>query len=453
MAFGISIHTGLITACSLLALGAATLTVSALAAPRVVSATPPGAAQGDCDTATTRFCDAVMKPPKKWKGHVFHLAQDYPASAPADAMPWLKFDPRTQGNAYLEAVLDYFYEGNLQPHIEDSFDPARNTVRHWYNAPWQDFGKGGREFIHGLTRERVTPLGDLVPSPAGCTQAPIPRTCNWNNYAVGFYNAPGGMIIGKIWTDHGKPDPSLASLPEGTVAAKLLFTTAPVSAVPYLAGAPEWDAYVYADEHIQSSEIPDDPNKRVRIVMKVRLLQIDIAVKDSRFASTTGWVMGTFVYGGGPGGPKGAGWTNVAPVGVMWGNDPGGNPLKETVLNPAVSMPHVGFEGRLNGPVDNPGSSCLSCHATGEAMPGPGQSGMIPTPAGSMRWFQNTPSGKPFDAGFNSTDYSLQLSVGMANFAQQMAIMHAPTPSAKAREIQHKNNRERLNPREGGGID
>ena len=31
-------------------------------------------------------------------------------------------------------------------------------------------------------------------------------------------------------------------------------------------------------------------------------------------------------------------------------------------------------------------------------------------------WFRNIKSGTPFDAGRQSTDYSLQLSVGIANF-------------------------------------
>ena len=25
-------------------------------------------------------------------------------------------------------------------------------------------------------------------------------------HAVGFYNSPGGVVIGRVWTDHGKPD-------------------------------------------------------------------------------------------------------------------------------------------------------------------------------------------------------------------------------------------------------
>jgi hypothetical protein len=429
-------------AASLLAL----IATPALAKHHAKSTTPPGAAQGDCDTPTTPFCNAMMKPTPGWKGRVFHLAQDYPASVPDDAQPWLKIDPFTHGNEYLQAVLDFFYEGNIHGgNVEDDFDPATDTVRKWYNAPWQDFGKGGREFIHGLTRERVTGPGELDP---------VANKQSWNNYAVGFYNAPGGMAIGKVWTDHGNPDATLAKLPDGTVAAKLLFTTAPVAEAPFLEGSPEWSGYVYADPHIQSSQIPDDPNQRKRAVLKLRLLQIDIAVKDSR-STTTGWFMGTFVYGGGPGGPKGAGWRNVAPVGIMWGNDPGysgSGPLKETMLNPAVHMPHAGYQGRLNGPVDNPASACLSCHMTAEA---PVVRGMMP-PKGTTDvspWFQNIMTGTPFDAGAHSTDYSLQISVGIANFLEQKKIQAAPTPAAKAAEIAHKNKLEKLNPREGGSID
>jgi hypothetical protein len=150
-------------------------------------------------------------------------------------------------------------------------------------------------------------------------------------------------------------------------------------------------------------------------------------VKDPRVASTTGWVFGTFVYGGGPGGSVGSGWANVAPVGEMWGNDPdypGSGPLAETSLNPAVRMPHVGYQGRLNGPVDNKASSCLSCHSTAEV-----PAGVMVPPTGTdpSSWFRNVPSGVPFDSGRQSTDYSLQLSVGIANFLAQRAIANART--------------------------
>src|SRR5439155_9106555 len=94
----------------------------------------------------------------------------------------------------------------------------------------------------------------------------------------------------------------------------------------------------------------------------VRLLQVDIAVRDTRADSTTGWVFGTFEYRDNPSEPNV--WKRLVPVGLMWGNDPtlltqadvtaaGG--LKETWLNkPDLVLPHYGYLDRLNGPVDNP---------------------------------------------------------------------------------------------------
>ena len=52
---------------------------------------------------------------------------------------------------------------------------------------------------------------------------------------------------------------------------------------------------------------PNDPAPKAtspRAVLSVRLLQIDVAVKDDRVSDMTGWVFGTFVYGGGPWGTK-----------------------------------------------------------------------------------------------------------------------------------------------------
>ena len=102
-------------------------------------------------------------------------------------------------------MLAYFYEGNIRPDVEASFDPAQNTVRSWYHAPWQDVGTNGREPIHGLTRERVNLPGELDPN----------QTSQWNNYAVGFYNAPGGVTIGQVWADHGDPGRQQGELPRG----------------------------------------------------------------------------------------------------------------------------------------------------------------------------------------------------------------------------------------------
>jgi hypothetical protein len=57
-----------------------------------------------------------------------------------------------------------------------------------------------------------------------------------------------------------------------------------------------------------------------RSPIPVRLLQIDVAVKDNRAAGTTGWVFGTFNYNSAA--PGSTAWQRMIPIGLMWGNDP-----------------------------------------------------------------------------------------------------------------------------------
>jgi hypothetical protein len=114
----------------------------------------------------------------------------------------------------------------------------------------------------------------------------------------------------------------------------------------------------------------------------------------------------------------------------MWGNDPtlgpaqyqqGARPVQTRLYQPSQAiMRHYGWLGRLNGPVDNPKSSCLSCHSTAQW---PVAAPMVPpanTPEGSaawMQWFSNIPAGQPFSNGAASLDYSLQLASGFQNLA------------------------------------
>jgi hypothetical protein len=172
----------------------------------------------------------------------------------------------------------------------------------------------------------------------------------------------------------------------------------------------------------------------------LRLLQVDVAIRDPR-ASTTGWVFGTFIYDGRVAGNDP--YKKLRPVGVMWGNDPSLGPNeyqhgarpKQTRLNPATRgiMQHYGWLGRLDGPVDNPKSSCLSCHSTAQTgMPAP----MVPptgTPEGSaawMNWFRNIAPPQTFSAGTVSLDYSLQMASGLQNLVAWknacVADPHAP---------------------------
>jgi hypothetical protein len=295
-------------------------------------------------------------------------------------------------------------------------------VRQWYHMPWQHYGPFGREGIHGLTKEAEIQTKQLAP-----TQIATGQT-----YAVGIYNDVGAYTIGEVWKDPQNPDPSFTSKPNsfhnGTVVCKALFADIDLKQVPFLVNPVLWDGYV-----TNTFESAD------RSIKKVALIQMDFAVRDTRIPGT-GWVFGTFQYNGAVTGKPG--WDNLVPVGVMWGNDPEDtgdsytnkqpvttkiNPdLKETAINAKPELPptHLGWNGRLDGPVDNPISACMSCHLTAES---PQLSPMNPTfqapdkvpPIGSpawMRWFQNNMAGVPFDAGAQSTDFSLQLAGGLANF-------------------------------------
>lgn len=107
----------------------------------------------------------------------------------------------------------------------------------------------------------------------------------------------------------------------------------------------------------------------------------------------------------------------------MWGNDPGRTPTSAGALTESIILNRtigdatlkLGWAGRLNGPVDNPASACISCHGTAQH---PFVSGVVPTgtDTAKLRWFRNLPSGTPFDAGGTSLDYSLQLATGIRNF-------------------------------------
>lgn len=357
------------------------------------------------------FPDAHEPPPPGWTGPVFKLSQNYPATPPpAATYPWKSIDPKTQPEQYINAVLAYAVEGN----IATDWRGYDNPTRKWFHAPWMHYGNSGREFIHGMTRERNSRPKELAPT----------QPCYWQNWAVGFYNAEGAYVVGRVWNDPKNPDASKATFPDGTVSIKLLFTAAPEAQVPYLKNGFRWQANI--DPLTGACSSVDPPGTRTPAQMT--LLQVDIAVRDTRVDATTGWVMGTYVYDGNATGATP--WDRLVPVGVQWGNDPTltpdeynrGTRSTESWINPNLKIPqHLGWLGRLNGPVDNPQSACLSCHGTGQD---PEISDMIPArnapDADKMRWFRNVKSGVAFDEGSpmnpKSLSYSLQLSFGIQNF-------------------------------------
>ncbi len=78
-----------------------------------------------------------------------------------------------------------------------------NHKRDWFHAPWQHFGRNGREGIHGLTREATAQPKQLAPS----------QVDPFDTYAVGFYNKFGGYTIGQVWHEHYHPDKSPPGFP------------------------------------------------------------------------------------------------------------------------------------------------------------------------------------------------------------------------------------------------
>lgn len=371
-----------------------------------------GSEQGYAQQTPQRFPDARDRPPANWTGPVFKLSQDYPSQLPTEVYPWKQFDFQKQWKDYMLSVLKYCYEGN----VENDWELQKNSVRRWYHAPWLHWGRNGREYVHGLTHERVSQPEELSRSQRAAVQ----------NWAVGMYNAPGGYVLGRVWRDPRKPDPLAARFPDGTVSCKLLFTQATPDQVPYLKGSIEWKAFIY-----QSTVSPTNPLGD-RSIQAVRLLQIDIAVRDDRANNTTGWVFGTFVYSADA--PGKTPWDRMVPVGLMWGNDPkitvqmvrSGITLKETIINDAPELPHqhLGWAGRLNGPVDNPISSCLSCHA--QARWSPDNPASLTPPRNAkpdsplwLKWFENVPAGEP---AATSLDYSLQLLTGIQNLHEWLEL-------------------------------
>lgn len=390
--------------------------------------------------SSTAFDPVAKKIALPWRG-------DLPSTLTPATHAWHQIKLEDWG-AYMAAVMSEIREG--QPKISGK-RLSMATDAKWWISPWMDFTSNGREPIHGLTRERSPDPGDVGPNSPGGLQV----------WAVGFYNAEGAYALNEVFADPCNPVvPKVGwTFPDGSASYKFLFTNGDKAAIPYLDGAPEIEAMI------------DKPGGGGRSTQTVRLIQLDIAVRDSR--APTGWVFGTYVWKG----PRqGDGLLdNLVPVGLMWGNDPtvDANPrdnfasLKETRLNMGLAghvwrgpgqkwdaRPWPGFQGRLNGPADNLRSSCLSCHAlaqwprsrVGIVPSGPAYSLAAldqPNTRAKLRatYMRNVVGGtltEPSEAkpsadrdGAVALDYSLQLEAGFSRICSACAsgVLTGPTPA------------------------
>ena len=393
-------------------------------------------------SAQAAFPDAFTTPPPGWTGPAFHLSQDYPKTRPAaGAHPWTSINFKTTAGApqYMKAVLDYCVQGNTSATMEDNFaDVGHNAVRKWYHAPWLHATASGREFIHGMTKERPSKMGP--PPELGPAQ-----TGPHDNWAVGMYNPRGGYTLGQVWKDPMHPDPRKGKFPAHTVSCKYIFTTTPASEAPFLQGSLlEWHADTNRSNSTSLSSRPT-----------VRLLQVDIAVKDSRANSTIGWVFGTFQYEAGVNNSPNW-WEHLVPVGLMWGNDPvhtlARQPSTEQWINPARDPQlHLGFNGLLDGPIDNPLASCTGCHSRAQINRVNGPIPSLPSPPSNdhpsdtvvKNYFTNLKAATALSGDYASVDYSLQLQLGIrraieepgsgvslpASFGTATTVVHAAHPT------------------------
>lgn len=410
-------------------------------------------------------------PAPDYKGRVFKLSQDYPVQLPLkETYPWEKIAFKNGGpvdpEAYLQALLDYGLEGN----VDVDFYVQDNKLRKWYGMPWMDWntevatdwpGTDGREFVHGLTHEF-----DSAGNTFGEAQAEFVDT-----WAQAYVNDRYAFSIGQVYCDPDDPKPGalnpdptgLNSMPDGSYVIKLLFSTVNETELPTVKGAFAWTADIYANKSPPFRNA--GPFSRFeRKLGKVRLIQIDLQVRDKR--STTGWLLGTYGYNGNAKGDTP--WKRMVPLGLQWGNNPtvtfaetctspdgpcDYDKLTEQWINrqavkdlatPPLSFNHLGFGGRLAGPVDNPKSSCMGCHQTAgfpsvpilaEFSPNAGvlklDAQKHPEAAQSLRmtYFGNVPGGTVFsDTQLYSADYSLQLSMGLQNFVSLRCAKDASPP-------------------------
>lgn len=244
---------------------------------------------------------------------------------------------------------------------------------------------------------------------------------SFSSYGVAYFNRPNCDFFETIFGNEDEPkDPiewlnrrkqvrgdeaqSSYETPDGSVSFKMLFTTLQSeeskddshAVYPSLKEAYQWVAHVSTHRE-----------KTPRIVQKVSHVQMDIAIKDSRLKNLMAaqgathpddvipWAMLTYYFDPQYTNPifdsrskirlsdeeiakAPEGLKHMRPIGLQYGLDKGNSvifyvdglglaannhklPPSETGSQPVPGQAFM--DTRLNGPADNPESSCLGCHA------------------------------------------------------------------------------------------
>lgn len=355
----------------------------------------------DISAAGFEINDAPVVP-AKLKLPTFTLQLDKDTAKGKPTYPWKNGSVLDEAEAIkLGIVLQkYMYDNmvNQDPKNPDmNFIAEKNKKQQFCHTPWLNVGPAGREGIHGLTKER-----DLKPSPTMDVYAEATPGSDWG---ISYYNGPGCTTISNVYgtklKPKAEPDFTKSVFGNDTFAAKLLFTTADF---PNLEGSYIWHANV------------SGPGQTARSVQKVRHLQMDITLKDSSIKGANpklnNWIMYTYYFDPNydydreykkqlgenplasiPNLPKG--FLKMRPMGVQYGfGEEDGIIFKGAQTN--------GVGGRLNGPADNPKSSCLGCHGTS----GVKGKGMVPGYLSNEEW----------TATQTHLDFSQQFALGKRNY-------------------------------------
>lgn len=397
--------------------------------------------------------NGAIPPASDYKGPLFKLSHDYPATAPVPAMPWRAAinngQINTQNAGLYAQALKQAVGKDMAVLLQDyaHWDAAK---RGWYNEPWLGSANGqygGREAIHGMYVGSSSLDASLF-SASGLTK-PI------TTYVLTYYNKTAAPTLHKIWGAGGmKPvlTPGSTQFAEGSLIVKAAFITADPSVWPVMAGSQVWPLYITTNATTGNFSKPT--------VFNTYLMQFDIIVKDSVSAPDTGWVFSTLVYDKNvKRGPNGV-WDQMVVLGAQWGNDPQANstvnpaaPLLQNWNNPAAPAyggATFGWGERLSGPNDGAmndifytadgkqqkvknakDSSCMSCHSTAQwdvknpklgmpsfllplTTPTPKPDGNYlnsPAPGSAewLRWFQNRKGNVPMNEGSIAGDFDMVL--------------------------------------------
>jgi hypothetical protein len=398
---------------------------------------------------STPFADhnGIVPPASEYSGPLFKLSYRWPSNLAAPAMPWRaaigngQLTPQN-APAYAQALKDAI-AADMRVLLLD-YPNWNADKRGWYNEPWLG---ASREPIHGLSIGLASIEASLFPR-SGLAKP-------FTSYIVTYYNRTAAQTIGRIWGKSAlRPalEPAATQYAEGSITVKLAFTTADPDSWPALQGSPAWPAYVATNASTGQLDKP--------ALQELRLLQVDVVVKDTQSAPKTGWVFTTLVYDKDRAQGGNGVWDQVVPLGAQWGNDPQVNSmldrdaaLLETWINPEAPLfatETLGWGGRLSGPNDHArndisfvadgsrqllrgaaNSSCLGCHGASQwdaKNPAVGMQSFLmpltPSPAGAgqpylnspapgstdwVRWFQNRRGDVPMDAGSVAGDYDLGL--------------------------------------------